>query len=356
MDGFSNFDFVLWGFLATLVVSALIVVTKPYHRKLSLDDMDGVQKFHSTPTPRIGGVALLAGLVVTWLAQTGETKALFGWVFLAVSPVLAFGLAEDITNKISVKVRLVATLSAGVLFVLLTGSSIEKVYVWWFDFLLANPVFSIAFTAFAIASATNALNIIDGFHGLASGTVLLMLASICIVAWGAGDVVLFNITLSILAVTGGFFVVNFPFGKLFLGDGGAYTLGFLVAALTVLIPARNPEISPWISPLILSYPLTELVVSISRKIRRKGHHPGQPDSFHLHMLVHKFYAHRLPEKLQAESIRHALTSLTLWIFPISSLILVSLSGFTADFAIRSIIGIFIGYLIIYFLAQRKNLD
>ncbi len=356
MDGFSSSGFVLWGFLASLAVSVLIVVTKPYHSKLSLDDMDGVQKFHSTPTPRIGGVALLVGLIVSWIAQTGETKELFGWIFIAVSPVFAFGLAEDITNKISIKVRLVATLAAGVLFVLLTGSSIEKVYVWWFDFLLANPVFSIAFTAFAIASATNALNIIDGFHGLASGTVLLMLASICIVAWSAGDVVLFNIALSIFAVTGGFFVINFPFGKLFLGDGGAYTLGFLVAALTVLIPARNPEISPWISPLILSYPLTELVVSISRKIRRKGHHPGQPDSFHLHMLVHKFYAQRLPKKIRGESIRHALTSLTLWIFPASALILVSVSGFTADFAIRSIVGIFAGYLVIYLVAQRKSLS
>lgn len=353
MDEFSNFEFAYWGLIATLVVSTLIVATKPYHSKLSLDDMDGVQKFHSTPTPRIGGIALLVGFIVTWFAQTGEVKELLGWLFIAVSPVLALGLAEDITKTISVRVRLAATLGAGVLFVLLTGSSIEKVYVWWFDFLLANPAFSIAFTVFAISSATNALNIIDGFHGLASGTVLLMLASIATVAWRVGDDVLLHITLSIFAVTAGFFLVNFPFGKLFLGDGGAYTLGFLVAALTVMLPARNPEISPWISPLILSYPLTELVVSITRKIRRKGHHPGRPDSFHLHMLVHKFYAQNLPGTLAHESIRHALTSLTLWVFPASALLLVSLSGFTAGFAIPSIIGIFAGYLILYVIAQKK---
>lgn len=293
------------------------------------------------------------GFVVTWIVQTSETKEVFGWIFVAVSPVLAFGLTEDIMKNVSVRVRLAAILAAGVLFVMLTGSSIERVYVWWLDFLLANPVFSIAFTAFAISSATNAINIIDGFHGLASGTVLLMLASIAIVAWSVGDDVLFHITLSIVAVTAGFFVVNFPFGKLFLGDGGAYTLGFLVAALTVMLPARNPEVSPWISPLILSYPLTELVVSISRKIRRKGHHPGHPDSFHLHMLVHQFYAQHLPEKMARESIRHALTSITLWVFPASALILVSLSGFAADFAIRSIVGIFSGYLILYIAAQTK---
>lgn len=343
-----------WTFLSilaiSLTVSVTIVATKSYHRGLSLDQVGGIQKFHSSPTPRIGGVALLLGFVGAWALLGGETRALLGWIGLAGSPVLALGIAEDLSKSISVRARLLATLSAGLIFCFATGYSINTVNWYWFDLLLAVPGFSIAFTTFSIGSAANATNIIDGFHGLASGTVLIMLAAIAIITRDIGDTVLYEITLSIIAITGGFFLVNFPFGKIFLGDGGAYFLGYLIAAIAVMLPARNLEVSPWILPLILSYPLTELVVSISRKLRRKGHHPAKPDGLHLHMMLYRAIETLLGQNI-SEAVTHALTSASLWLLPTVSMIFALSFDYDAQAAKWCTVAMFCLYLIPYNIIQ-----
>lgn len=347
MSASTNFGVAIFGFLASFLVSFIIFKTKHLHSEKMLDQLDGIQKFHSVPTPRIGGVALAGGFLLGWILLTGDARLLFGLLCVSGFPVLALGLAEDIFKTVSVRVRLLASILAGLLFCSITGYSIERIFVWWFDPLLGISAISIGLTVFAIASATNALNIIDGFHGLASGTILLMLAAIGFASWSAGDTVLFQISCLIFATTLGFFLVNFPFGGIFLGDGGAYFLGFIIAALTVMLPARNSEISPWISPLILSYPLTELIVSMIRKARREGHYVSQPDSLHLHMLVHRAILRRLPHQMRAEAVVHALTSATLWVFPATSLVLITVSKFESFYAIRYTIAMFCMYLILY---------
>ena len=88
-------------------------------------------------------------------------------------------------------------------------------------------------------------------------------------------------------------MVNFPLGKIFLGDGGAYFAGFLLAGLGVLLPMRNPETSAWTAILICAYPVIETLASMRRKARRDGHSVGQPDRVHFHMLAHRRYARRI---------------------------------------------------------------
>ncbi|MBL4806263.1 MAG: glycosyltransferase family 4 protein [Rhodobacteraceae bacterium] len=335
-------------------MSIVIVKAKFIRNGLGLDHTDGVQKFHAAPTPRIGGVALFLGLLTSWVIADGALKPLLGWTLLASFPAFIFGLVEDIFRNVGASKRLLASFFAGILFCLLTGYSVDHLNLWWADAVVSIAFFSIVFTAFAIASAANAINIIDGFHGLSSGTILFILGAIGLVSWQVGDSLLFEMTLIAFSVVAGFFVVNFPFGKIFLGDGGAYLLGFIVAVLTVMLAERNDAVSPWVCPLILSYPLTELVVSISRKIRRKGHHPGKPDNLHFHMLVHRAVLRRLPAHLKAEPIVHGITSITLWILPAISLVLVSLTKFEAFYAIRYTLIIFFIYLVFYTLLQFED--
>lgn len=348
----ANFGAVILAFLVSFLVSFIIDKTKHHHNEQSLDQLDGVQKFHSTPTPRIGGVALTVGILVGWLLSTDGTRQLFGLLCLTGCPVLIFGLAEDIFKNVSVRTRLLASVLAGLLFCLITGYAIERIFVWWFDFLLGISAISIGLTVFAIASATNAINIIDGFHGLASGTILLILASIGFASWSAGDLELLQITSLVFAVTLGFFLINFPFGKIFLGDGGAYFLGFIVATLTIMLPARNPEISPWVSPLILSYPLIELIVSMARKARRSGHSISQPDNLHLHMLVYRSVV-RLRGG-SSEYVSHAITSAILWSMPTLSTVLVIASEFDAKSSYLGTIAVISLYLVLYNTALRMD--
>jgi UDP-N-acetylmuramyl pentapeptide phosphotransferase/UDP-N-acetylglucosamine-1-phosphate transferase len=85
---------------------------------------------------------------------------------------------------------------------------------------------SVVFTEFAVAGIANDINIIDGFNGLATGTVLIALGSLGYTAYLANDPVLAKVCFVLGGIALGFFLVNYPLGKIFLGDGGAYVLGF----------------------------------------------------------------------------------------------------------------------------------
>jgi UDP-GlcNAc:undecaprenyl-phosphate GlcNAc-1-phosphate transferase len=82
-------------------------------------------------------------------------------------------------------------------------------------------------------------------------------------------------------------LLNFPRGLVYLGDGGAYLLGFWVGVLLVLLVARNPEVSAWFPVLLCSYPICELLFSIYRRGIVRRSHPGLPDLAHLHHLIYK---------------------------------------------------------------------
>ena len=103
---------------------------------------------------------------------------------------------------------------------------------------------SLLFTAFAIGGISNAVNLIDGYNGMASGFVILALLTLATVAGNAGDVPLQQSALLCAAAFAGFFLINWPWGRLFLGDSGAYAGGFVVAWLCVLLCERNERVSP----------------------------------------------------------------------------------------------------------------
>lgn len=311
------------GGLTTLVVSVLLIATKHLHGKLSMDTSIGVHKFHTQPTLRIGGVAIMAGLLLSWtMAQlladistplSQESARLLGQMLLAGIPAFTFGISEDITKRVGVRARLLATMGSGLLAWWLTDTAIDHVGIWGADNLLAILPLSVAFTAFAVGGVANSFNIIDGFNGLAAGALLISLTAIGCIAYGAGDPALAFLCLTIAAVVLGFGVVNFPFGKIFLGDGGAYLLGFMVAWVAVLLPARNPSVSAWAALLACGYPVLEVLFSIWRKHFRTGSHPGQPDKVHLHMLIYRRISKRFFGKASPE-LQNGLSSVFAWAY------------------------------------------
>ena len=107
----------------------------------------------------------------------------------------------------------------------------------------------------------------------------------------------------------GFFVLNFSTGKIFLGDGGAYLLGFILASLAIQLPARNYDVSPWTSLIFCSYPIIETIFTIFRRIKnRKSIH--EPDNLHLHHLVSEFVGIKVKNK----NINMMISTLFLLIF------------------------------------------
>lgn len=304
--------------LTSFLVCLFLVGTKKWHGALTMDTTDGLQKFHTAPTPRIAGIAIAAGVFAGYAASShgiaaAEKRAILGGILLAGMPAFLFGLLEDVTKKVSVKTRLLATMASGVLGWGITGVSVTHVDIPGLDWLLGFTVISVTFTAFAVGGVANAINIIDGFNGLTAGVALIILTAFGIIARQAGDIPLAFTCLIVAGAVTGFFLVNWPRGKIFLGDGGAYFLGFTLAWIAVLLPERNASVSPWTSLLICSYPILEVAFSFIRKSLREGYHPSQPDGVHLHMLANRRWVKKLlPES--SKTTQNGMTSPFLWMY------------------------------------------
>lgn len=300
-------------FAVTLLASAALVLTQRWHGHFSFDSTVGVQKHHTQPTPRIGGVAIVVGLLAAWLLAEPAVKRILGPMLLAGIPAFAFGLLEDVTKKVSVLARLLATMFSGVVAWWLTGIAMQDTGVMPLDWLLSFTLVAVLFTAFAVGGVANAINIIDGFNGLAGGAVAIMLGAIGLIALNVGDAPLATVCFLCAAVTLGFCAVNWPNGNIFLGDGGAYLLGFVLGWMAVMLPMRHVDINAWATLLVCAYPVLEVGFSVRRRRNRVGHQAGQPDKVHLHHLINRRIVHILFPKFST-TLQNGMTSPVCWLF------------------------------------------
>lgn len=288
----------LAGAAGTFLLSVLVVLTQRWHGRFTLDSSVGVQKMHTLPTPRIGGGPLFIGILLAWGFAPQDVQALLTPVLVAGLPAFFFGLAEDVTNRVGVLVRLLATMASGLLVCWLTGYSLTRVDVWGLDVLLQWLPLSLLFTAFAIGGIANSINIIDGFNGLASSVVMIALLALGVLAYRLGDGALAGVCFLLFSGVTGFFWVNWPYGKLFLGDGGSYFLGFALAWVAVLLVQRHDDVTAFTALLVCLHPFTEVLFSVYRR-RVRHQHPGMPDRLHLHSLVNRrVVKHWLPRASQ----------------------------------------------------------
>ncbi len=323
----------LLGLAVTFAASILIGLTKRWHGSFSYDSVSGPQKFHTSPTPRIGGLVVYGGYWAATIVAPAPVRGLMITVGASAAAAFLSGAIEDLTKGCSALVRLVAALVSGLMFCLVTGYVVAHVDVFLIDLMLALPWGAVIFTAFVMAGVTHAVNIVDGFHGLATGTAIIMMAAFMVVSLRAGDQDLALFCLITTSVMLGFLLVNFPSGYIFLGDGGAYFLGFVLASTAIMVPARNPDVSPLISLVILAYPVLETGFSVVRKILN-GRKPYQPDNAHLHMLVYKDIVKRLPKAVRNERVANPVTGLLMWVGAATGLVAVSIIPHDRDWSLR----------------------
>lgn len=326
-------DALLWAVVAILVTSfvvcALLVLTQRWHGRLSLDsDLQGAQKFHTTPVPRVGGIGLMLGFglgIVVGHQLEGPTYATAMLLVVAAIPIFMAGVAEDITKRVTAGARLASSFLSAAIAVLLLDAHLVRVDIPVIDSVIAWTPVAIVFTCFAVGGLTNAINIVDGFNGLASGSVTIMLGGIGWLAWQSGDDLVMRLCLWGMAATVGFMLLNFPFGKIFLGDGGAYLAGFWLAECAVLLLARNPEVSTWAVLLCCIYPVWETVFSIWRKSIHRRTGMGRPDKLHFHMLVYRRLSQRWHPATAPRWQRHASTSCFIWLLVIMCQVLATIT-------------------------------
>ena len=288
----------------------LIIVLLPKSWVTDLDDLTGIQKFHHQPTPRIAGVPVFMSFFIgLWYLDLQEVDYVF--LLLASLPVFMGGLIEDIIVRVSPFKRMISILASIVIMFVFLDIKIDFLGFTLVDYLLSNSIVSLLFTLLVVGGVVNAINIIDGYNGLLIGYSIAVLLAIAYVANILGDDLVIQLSLILIASLLGVFIFNFPFGKIFMGDGGAYFIGFMMAVIGLMLGNRNEEVSHWFILLLFIYPLYETAFSVYRKKIVRNTSPSQPDGYHLHMMIYKRLVRRKFFK-NNKTMQNSMTSPFLW--------------------------------------------
>jgi UDP-N-acetylmuramyl pentapeptide phosphotransferase/UDP-N-acetylglucosamine-1-phosphate transferase len=303
--------------LISWFICYLILRYESLHAQYSHDHTHaGIQKFHAQATPRIGGIALFAGLLASVAIEivfnlvNPSNNIGFAYFIIASAPVFLGGIIEDVTKNVGVAQRLLFSMVSAAIAIWLLGALINRTDIPHFDTLLLSAPMAIAFTVLGISGVCHAMNIIDGYHGLSAGYASIALVALIAVAFQVNDHLVIAIGVALLGSLLGFLRWNWPHGKIFMGDGGAYLLGFSLAELAILLLYRNPSVSPWFTASLMAYPIVETLYSMFRRKVIAKTKTGLPDDQHLHQLIFskiiRGHAKNRPEQLNHHNSRVAL--------------------------------------------------
>lgn len=282
-------------FIISLMLTIFIVRFASVHQKYTADNQPGPQKIHFQSVSRAGGFAILFSLMLTLLFRRyylisldiQPSNDISLWLILCILPVFVVGFAEDITKKVGIWPRLIVIIISSIMAYHFLTVQITHLGIPGTALLFMIPFVSLALSVFAMTGLTNAYNLIDGLNGLASMVAVLTLLSIAYVSFKNSDPLLLNLSLIMIGAIAGFFIWNYPFGLIFLGDGGAYLIGFYIALLSILVVQRHPTVSPLYALVVNAYPIFETLFTIWRRKIHRGRKSMIPDGIHFHTLIYR---------------------------------------------------------------------
>jgi UDP-GlcNAc:undecaprenyl-phosphate GlcNAc-1-phosphate transferase len=277
-------------FLVSTTFTALLIRYQNWHIFWSGDALSKPQKLHTGSPPRIGGIAIFASLFfgsILVFLRAPQYSDIYFLVIASSLPIFLTGLLEDLIKKVGFRIRFVTSIIAASLFILLVKIQTIEIGIATIDIFLLYPWISFLFLCFAISGLCNAYNIIDGLNGLASMVGILSLIAILYVGIKVNDSMTIIFCIICIGAILGFFIWNFPKGLIFLGDGGAYLIGFWIAVTVILLVVRNPNVSPWFALLVNSYAVFETLFSIWRRSIHKTKKVMMPDGAHFHSLLYR---------------------------------------------------------------------
>jgi UDP-GlcNAc:undecaprenyl-phosphate GlcNAc-1-phosphate transferase len=309
-------DFLIVGAVAAVVTLLLTPLTRILAFRVGAIASPSSRKVHESPTPSLGGLAMLggvgAGLLAAW--TMGTFDAVFrsftdiAGVVVAALIIFAVGVADDI-REVSAPAQVAGIVLSGVVLAL-AGVSVLWFQVPFTGFVQLSPDLSVVVTVIWLLVMANAVNLIDGLDGLAGGIVAIASGSFFIYAVQLGrDGVLFDsnpgalLAVITAGVCLGFLPLNMHPAKTFMGDGGALLLGLMLAASTVSVGGRIDQavsgqvfffFAPLVIPLLLlGVPLIDLTLAVLRRATRKGVGIAEADKEHLHhRLMRLGHGHR----------------------------------------------------------------
>ena len=251
--------------------------------KLHLLDIPNGRSFHYSITPLGGGIGFMMSFFFSILAFKFYMFLEYWYIFTAIFIVFLGGLADDryhLSAKMKFLIIFVAVfvlwLNHACIYTLGQYFDYQFNLVWWFVF---------PFSAFAIAGFTNALNLIDGIDGLAGSISIVIIAFFGLIGYDNGNTLMITISTFTIASLVGFMILNWNPAKVFMGDSGSLSLGFIISVLAVLSIKYIP---PVVVLYLAAVPILDTLVVMIRRIKKRKS-PFKPDKTHLHHIMVKFF-------------------------------------------------------------------
>ena len=276
-------------FAVSLVIGLIIALGRhvfPAVARRAADDVRSVQSAHKRVTPRLGGVAIVAAMCVGtffWFTSI-DVRLDYAYFLLTIIPLFVVGLMEDLGYFASPRRRLAAAAISGILFVFVFQAWLPRVDIPVVDLAFAWAPLAIPLTIFICVGVTHAFNLIDGVNGLSSTVAIVAAFALATIAHEAGLPGHRDALLLVAIAIGGFVVLNFPFGLIFLGDAGAYVIGHVLVWTAVSILWLAPDVSAFAVLLVFFWPVADTLLAIWRRLSN-GKAVSSPDRLHFHQLV-----------------------------------------------------------------------
>lgn len=252
---------------------------------------------HEGVIPRIGGVGIVLGFVAAYLLgffllDESDNKSLMHYgVFAGAIAAFLLGFVDDLC-PLGAKLKILVQIGIG-LVAYSTGLSIERVAVPLFGFEFELGLFGLLVTVFWYVSMMNLINLIDGLDGLAGGIGLMLMILLAFLSFSKGTPFSFILSLGMVGAILGFLFHNFPPAKVYMGDSGAYMIGFVIAAVSLLNSEKGAILAALVAPILaLALPIIDVGYAILRR-GIQGLPLFRPDREHIHhRLIRSGLSHR----------------------------------------------------------------
>ena len=337
-------SFIAVTILLAITFQALIWLNLRIFSRLLLK-YDAPQRLHSDEVSRFGGFVMLLGFTYLLWSSSANADIAIGWKFLlAFAPLGVITLLEDLHLSIHPLIRLTVLILSSFLITIFTDIDLPTFDSPYLSEIFNNNYFRICFYSLCIATLINGMNFIDGTNGNLAFVSLSIFSNLLFLGLYTNDYDFIYITLCAAAPMLVFALFNYPWGKIFAGDFGAYLYGAIIGFLTIYFFGKHPDISSWNALLVIFYPCAELIYSIVRKVRLKES-PFFPDRNHLHIKIYSIIFRGTKNSKLANNLV-VLFLTVFWVAPVLILPWVLQSHFFLIIALLILSGIYIAMNIV----------
>ena len=287
-------EFKQWSLLISMIAMICIyIITINFWptliSKFGLKKYQGVQRVHEGEVPRVGGLISVIGIFLYWtMCSQGSAMPFIEALLISSIPLVIISIKEDFFHNTRASSRLLMMFLSCFLFFYSFDINFPQIEFPGLGPLIDSSIFmSWLFFAFCVVVIINGNNLIDGANGLMPMSIIVQCLSLFYICLETQDVTNLIRLIYILTPMVIFLIFNYPWGKVFMGDLGAYFFGFFISLLTIIIFGEHPELPTWGAVIIFVYPALELLFSVCRKVL-EGHNPMHPDPHHLHLKMFYF--------------------------------------------------------------------